>query len=343
MQQTTWHTQQLYLQDTATFLNDTLSIDFGFKSTDAKDTAVALPGVSKTPPPATTQFANGSLRARNDFLPEAGVRWRVAPGHELYASYAENMAMFQGGFKLGPQSVTQAVWDVQGKTLVPETSKSFDAGYRYVSGPLQVTLAGYHVNFNNRLLQYNPCPTAQQQNPGCGNSFHNAGSVTSNGVELGVLWKAQPWLDWYNSASYNKTTYDQDLNFCTTTCILYVTAGKQQVDTPQQLFSSVLTAHRNGFFASLQGKYTGQRYYTYTNDQSFPSYTTLDLGFGYDFGGYGWMKGAKASVNVTNLTSARYAANFDSSVFAPNDPTGTIIVAHASAPRQIFGTLGFKF
>src|SRR6202012_5209725 len=111
---TKWTTRQYYLQDTATFLDDTLSIDFGFKSTDAKDTAQALPGISLTPPPASTQFANGSLEAKDNFLPEAGVRWRIAPGHELYLSYAENMAMYQGGFKFGPQSVTQAVWNAQG-------------------------------------------------------------------------------------------------------------------------------------------------------------------------------------------------------------------------------------
>lgn len=343
-QQTAWKTQQFYLQDTATLLNDALSIDFGFKSTDATSDAVALPGIAKTSAMTSSQqFATGNLRARDNFLPEVGARWRFAPGHEVYVSYAENMAMFQGGFKLGPQSVSQAVWNVQGATLQPEKSKSVDAGYRYVSGPVQVSLAGYHVDFTNRLLQYNPCPTALQQNPGCGNSFHNAGSVTSNGAELGVLWKVAPWLDWYNSASLNRTNYDDNLNFCTATCILYKTAGKQQVDTPEQLFSSVLTLKQGGFFASLQGKYTSQRYYTYTNDQSFPGYTTVDLGIGYEFGRIGWAQGAKLSLNVTNLTDARYAANFDNSVFAPTDPTGTIIVAHASAPRQIFGTIGFKF
>jgi iron complex outermembrane receptor protein len=258
-------------------------------------------------------------------------------------SYAENMAMFQGGFKLGPQSVSQAVWDVQGKTLKPETSKSIDAGYRFVSGPVQLSVAGYHVKFENRLLQYNPCPTNLQQNPGCGNSFHNAGSVTSNGLELSALWKVTPWLDWYNSASFNRTNYDDNLNFCTTTCVLYATAGKQQVDTPEQLFSTVLTVRRGGFFASLQGKYTSQRFYTYMNDGSFPGYTTVDLGFGYEMDSFGWAKGAKVALNVTNLTDARYAANFDNSVFAPTDTTGTILVAHSSAPRQIFLTLGLNF
>jgi iron complex outermembrane receptor protein len=343
VQETKWKTRQFYVEDTVTLLDDALSFDFGFKSSYSKSDAQALPGIAKTAPPASTQFATGSLTAKDNFLPEAGVRWKVAPGHELFASYAENMAMFQGGFKLGPQSVTQAIWDVQGKTLKPETSDSFEGGYRYVSRHLQASLTGYHVKFDNRLLQYNPCPTSQQQNPGCGNSFHNAGSVTSKGVEIALLWKPLPWLSWYNSASYNKSTYDQDLNFCTTTCVLYATAGQQQVDTPKQLYSSVLTLKQAGFSAALQGKYTGRRYYTYTNDQGFGGYTTFDVGLGYDFGILGPLKRAKLSLNVTNLTDKRYAANFDNSVFAPSDPAGTIVVFHSSAPRQFFGTVGFAF
>ncbi len=355
VQATRWNTHQFYVQDTVSLFDDALSFDFGFKSTNAKSNAQAQPGYAKQTPPTATQFASGSLRADDDFLPEAGVRWRVADGHEVYASYAENMAMFQGGFKLGPQSVSQAVWDVQGKTLKPETSKSFDAGYRYISGPLQVSLAGYDVDFNNRLLQYNPCPTNLQQNPGCGNSFHNAGSVTSKGVELGVLWKPVSWLNWYNSASYNKTTYDDNLNWSTgaASSVVLATAGKQQVDTPKELYASVLTLKQGGFTASLQGKYTGRRYYTYTNDQSFGGYTTFDLGLGYGFDS-GALKGAKLAFNVTNLTDKRYASNFDSSVFAPSDSgvvangdsnaiAGDVLVFHSSAPRQIFATLSYAF
>lgn len=343
VQQTNWTTQQFYVQDTMTLLDDALSIDFGFKSTHAKSAAEALRGIAKAPVTASSQFASGTLYAKDDFLPEIGARYRIAPGHEVFASYAENMAMFQGGFKLGPQSVSQAVWDAQGKYLKPETSKSFDAGYRYVGDNLQVSIAAYDVKFENRLLQYNPCPTNQQQNPGCGNSFHNAGGVTSKGAEIGVLWKATSWLNWYNSASYNKSTYDEDLNWCTTTCVIKQTAGKQQVDTPKEMLASVLTVKQGGFSASLQGKYTGRRYYTYTNDQSFAGVTTFDLGVSYRFSPVGFMKGAKASLNVTNLTNKRYASNFDSSVFAPDDAAGSILVFHASAPRQVFGTIGFEF
>jgi iron complex outermembrane receptor protein len=93
-----------------------------------------------------------------------------------------------------------------------------------------------------------------------------------------------------------------------------------------------IIAPQNGFSAALQGKHTGRRYFTCTNDQSFGGYTTLDLGLGYDFGVLGPLKGAKLSPNVTNLTDNRYTANFDSSVLAPNDPAGTIIVFHSLAP-----------
>jgi iron complex outermembrane receptor protein len=343
VQETKWKTRQFYLEDTIRLFEDALSIDFGFKSTYSKSDAEAQAGIAKAAPPASTQFATGSLTAKDNFLPEVGARWKIAQGHEVFASYAENMAMFQGGFKLGPQSVSQAIWDLQGKTLKPETSRSIEAGYRYVGRALQISLSAYRVKFDDRLLQYNPCPTNQQQNPGCGNSFHNAGSVTSKGVELGVLWRPAPWLTWYNSASYNKSTYDQDLNFCTTSCILYATAGKQQVDTPKTMVSSVVTMKHGGFFASVQAKYTGRRYYTYTNDQSFRGYTTADLGVGYDLGPIGFVKQAKLSLNVTNLTNRRYASNFDSSVFVPNDPTGTIVVFHSSAPRQVFGTISAAF
>ncbi|MGE4429627.1 MAG: TonB-dependent receptor [Sphingobium sp.] len=342
-QETKWKTRQFYIQNSVKLLNDTVSVDFGFKGTYARSEAFAIDGIAKAPPGAQ-QFASGSLTAEDYFLPQIGAHWYVAPEHELFASYAENMAMFQGGFKLGPQSVTQDVWDAQGKTLKPQTSKSFEAGYRYVTGSLQISLAGYWVDFNNRLLQYNPCPTNRQQEPGCGNSFHNVGGVTSKGVELAVLWKPVPWLNWYNSASYNKSTYDEDLDWCEDdVCTIKPTAGKQQVDTPKEMFASVLSVNHSGFFASLQGKYTGRRYYTFTNDQSFGGYTTFDLGFGYDFGNVGPLKGAKLSVNVTNLTDKRYASNFDGSVFAPDDAAGTVKVFHSSAPRQAFATLGFMF
>nr|WP_254063245.1 TonB-dependent receptor [Rhodanobacter sp. L36] len=340
-QRTVWETKQAYLQDTIKLLDDKLSIDAGVKSPHVTSDAQALPGIAKTPisPSSSGQFATGSLRASKAFLPEAGVHYQLGDGQEIFGSYAKNIAMFQGGFKLGPQAVSQATWNAQTTPLVPQESRSLEAGYRVVQDTFQASAALYKVAFDNRLLQYNPCDSRQPVGPTCGNRFYNVGGVDSHGVELTFLWTPVEFFSWYNSASYNRSTYNSDY---VQAGVLEPTAGKIQVDTPTKLFSSVLSFNEGPWFASLQGKYTGKRYYTYTNDQGFGGFTVFDAGAGYDFGRVSFAKDVRLSFNVTNLTDKRYAANFDNSVFAPTDPTGAIYVFHASAPRQMFGTLDIR-
>jgi iron complex outermembrane receptor protein len=340
-QRTTWETRQAYLQDTIKLMEDRLSIDFGVKSPHITSDAQALPGDAKKPIPAnsTGQFATGDLSASKAFLPAVGAHYNLGEGQELFASYAQNIAMFQGGFKLGPQAVSQATWDAQ-QTLVPEQSRTTEAGYRVVQSDFQASAAIYKVRFDNRLLQYNPCDSRQPVGPTCGNKFYNVGGVDSHGLELTFLWTPSTHFSWYNSASYNRSTYASDY---VQAGVLEPTRGKIQVDTPTKLFASEVTFTYGPWFASLQGKYTGKRYYTYTNDAGFGGFTTFDMGAGYDFGGVSFAKDVRLSFNVTNLTNKRYAANFDNSVFAPTDPKGTIYVFHASAPVQAFGNLDIRF
>lgn len=341
-QATTWNTRQAFLRDTIGFMDDKLSVDLGFKAMNATSEAQALPGDARTPisPASSGQFATGDLQAKKDFLPQVGARYQLTDSQEVFASYAKNIAMFQGGFKLGPQAVSQAVWDSQ-ETLTPEESRSIEAGYRIVQPSFQASAAIYDTQFDNRLLQYNPCNSRAPVGPDCGNRFYNVGGVESKGVELTFLWTPIREFSWYNTVSFNNSEYDDDY---TQGGVLQPTAGKTQVDTPEKLFSSEATYSVGSWYATLRGKYTGRRYYTYTNDQSFGGFTTLDLGTGYDLGElFGVLKGAKVSLNVTNLTDKRTAANLDNSVFAPSDPNGTIYVFHASAPRQIFGSIVVDF
>ena len=118
-------------------------------------------------------------------------------------------------------------------------------------------------------------------------------------------------------------------------------AGKITVDTPQRMASSELSWRGGGWNVSLRGKYTGKRYYTYTNDQSVPGVTTFDFGTGYDFGPGLGLRNVRVSFNVANLTDKRYAGQLSS--FAPTDPAGTRYAIHADAPRQYFLTFGADF
>lgn len=341
-QRTVWNTRQAYVRDTIRLLDDRLSLDAGFKAIHASSAAEALPGIAKTliSPTSNNQFATGNLGAKKDFLPQAGARYKLTDDQEVFASFAKNIAMFQGGFKLGPQAVSQAVWDSQG-TLVPEESRSIEAGYRIVQPTYQASAAIYHTRFDNRLLQYNPCDSRQPVGPTCGNRFYNVGAVNSKGVELTLLWTPVRELSWYNSVSFNSSKYADDY---VQGGVLQPTSGKTQVDTPEQLFSSEATYSMGHWYATLRGKYTGRRYYTYTNDQGFGGFTTFDLGAGYDFSGLlSIARNARVSLNVVNLTDKEYVANLDNSVFAPTDPNGSIYVFHTSAPRQVFGSISIAF
>ncbi|WP_430392003.1 TonB-dependent receptor [Dyella sp. 20L07] len=341
-QRTVWQTRQAYLQDTIKLFDERLTIEGGVKSPHVTSDAKALPGIAKTPiaPNSSSQFATGSLSASKAFLPSIGAHYQLGDGQEVFASFAKNIAMFQGGFKLGPQAVSQATWNAQTSPLKPEKSRSVEAGYRVVRDNFQASVALYKVRFDNRLLQYNPCDSRQPVGPTCGNRFYNVGGVNSRGLELTTLWTPGEHFSWYNSASFNRSTYASDY---VQAGVLQHTRGKVQVDTPSKLFASVLTYTYGPWFATLQAKFTGVRYYTYTNDQSFGGYMTYDAGMGYDFGKVSFAKDVRLSFNVTNLSNKRYASNLDSSVFAPSDAKGSIYVFHASAPIQVFGTLDVRF
>lgn len=340
-QRTVWNTRQAFLQDTIRFLDDALVVDVGVKSPHATSQATALPGVAVKPisPTSNNQFASGKLSASKALLPQFGARYKLAEGQEVFASFAKNIAMFQGGFKLGPQAVSQAIWNAQGD-LKPEKSRSLEAGYRVESGPLAASLAAYKVRFDNRLLQYNPCDSRQPVGPSCGNRFYNVGGVDSHGVELTFVWTPDEHLRWYNSASLNRSTYASDY---VQAGVVQHTKGRIQTDTPKKLFATQIDWTQGAWFASLRGKYTGERFYTYTNDRGFGGFTVWDLSGGYDFGAMSFASDVRLSLNVTNLGDKRYASNFDSSAFVPADPNGTAYVFHASAPRQYFATLDVRF
>jgi iron complex outermembrane receptor protein len=340
-QRTVWNTRQAFLQDTMRFLDDALTVDVGVKSPHVTSDAQALPGVARTPisPTSNNQFATGKLSASKALLPQFGARYKLAEGQEVFASFAKNIAMFQGGFKLGPQAVSQSIWNSQGD-LKPEKSRSLEAGYRLERDGFAASLAAYDVRFDNRLLQYNPCDSRQPVGANCGNRFYNVGGVNSRGVEATFVWQPTDHLRWYNSASYNRSTYAGDY---TQAGVVQHTRGKTQTDTPGRLLATQLDWNQGPWFASLRGKYTGERFYTYTNDQGFGGFTTWDMSAGYDFGAFSVARDVRLTLNVTNLTNKRYASNLDSSAFVPSDPNGSAYVFHASAPRQLFATLDVRF
>ncbi|PNS08048.1 TonB-dependent receptor [Solilutibacter silvestris] len=319
-------TRQFYLQDSITLLDGRMRFDIGVKSPHTTTTSTTVLG----------SYANGSLRASKGALPQLGFGYKFDDRNEVFASYAQNIAAFQAGIN-GPLATTQAAFDVFASKLKPEESSTIEAGYRHGGDWFEGSLALYTTKFKNRLLSIQQCSSGIQ---GCPSAYANVGAVNSRGAEATFILKPMQGLRWYNSLSYNKSTYADDyLNGAT----LVPTKGKTTVDSPKLLFNSELAWTMNGWDARVAGSYTGKRYYTYLNDGAVPSYWQFNASAGYDFGKMGFLQDLRVALNVTNLANKHYFGTIGSNGFTDSDAVGYFATMQAGAPRQAMFTATAKF
>jgi iron complex outermembrane receptor protein len=107
------------------------------------------------------------------------------------------------------------------------------------------------------------------------------------------------------------------------------TAGKVLTDAPKYITALQVRYENENFFAQAQGKYTGKRFGSLTNDESVPSFVTVDLLAGYNIP-KSWTGPVSARViaSVTNLLDKKYygGVNFGNNALsyngiAPNLPS----------------------
>ncbi|GAA0719522.1 TonB-dependent receptor [Dokdonella soli] len=318
-------TRQWYLQDSLSFLDDNLKVDAGFKGHNVNTNAVALvPG-----------RAAGALAAESAFLPQLGLNYRLGGGFETFASLAVNQNAFEPGAN-GAWSSSQATFDGLKNSLKPERSTTTEAGLRYVTPEIQSSLALYNVDFKDRLLVIVPCAGVVS----CPNQIANVGRVNARGAEFTLQWQPTENLRWFNSATFNDSTYRDSYS---DGGVLVPTKGKTVVDAPKQMFASDVSYRYGDFRANLGTKYTGARYYTYVNDQRIPGFWLWNAGLSWEPRNVGWTKNLKVSLAISNLLNKKYIATIDSNGFTSSDPAGTFDTLLVGAPRQAFLTVDLSF
>ena len=316
------YTNTYYLQDTIS-LGERLTINLGAKGVNVRSRGETLTGAP---------VINGSIKSADAFLPQAGFNWKAADWGEVFGSYTENMRAFGAAHTgLSPFATTQEGFAAIQNTLKPETSKTFELGLRFRTDTLQGVVAVYHVTFEDRLLG-SAAGAGIVGNP---TILYNVGGVTANGIETAATWDFAPHWSLFGSYAYNDSTYDDDVTL-PAPALPVATAGKTTVDTPQHLLKVELGYDNGAFFAKAGAHYTSKRYFTYTNDQSVPGYTLVDLSAGYRFNGEGWSKGLEIQVNVTNLFDKEYVSTIGSNGFGNAGDAQTLL---AGAPRQAFVTV----
>lgn len=317
-------TSQYYVQDSFSAMDGALKFNAGFKGMDVAIKATNLVG----------SRAAGELSAEKSFLPQAGVNYAISKDDEVFASASKNMRAFQPGVS-GPFSQTQVAFDAGVSKLKPETSVNLDLGYRFKRADIQGSLAVYSARFDDRQLSVATCAGIV----GCPSTLVNVGKVDTKGVEAIGVWKINRELSWFNSATFNDSKYKSDYMDGKT---LVAVSGKQVVDAPRVLFNTEVSYENAGWFTRVGAKYTGQRYYTYTNDASVPSFWLANLSAGYKLKSLGGLKDLTLQANVTNLFDKKYLSSIGTNGFTASDANQTLQSMLTGAPRQVFISLNGK-
>jgi len=322
LQHYTYDTRMAYAEDTLHFLDDKLTVNFGAKSLRSTSDAESLV--------ATTAFAQGSIKASKGFLPQAGVDYKIDDYQDVYASYSKNI----NSYGILPFATSQAAFDASKASLKPEGSQTIETGYRVRGSAFEASADVYYTRFSNRLLQTTPCSAVQT----CASILNNVGSVKSTGADLALIWKPLDHLRWLNSVSYDNSKYQDDyLNGG-----VVDTKGKYVVGIPSWMYTSSATYTFGSWRFNLDGKYTGRRYITYTNDSQVPAYWLFNGGINYDIGAYGGFEDISFGFNITNLANKRYFATTGTNGYVASDPEGYNQTLQAGAPRQYFFNINVK-
>jgi len=320
-------TLQFHLQDTWR-ITDSFAINAGFKS---------LRVTNEATPVVNTSFPTGKIKAEKNFLPQAGAVFEFAEGQEIFASFARNMRAFVSSVTSGPFSTTQAGFNAIAGDLKPETSNTYEIGYRFQGGRFQGVLAAYYVDFQDRLLGIT-VGAGIQGNPSV---LQNVGDVTSYGFEAAGTLTIVDDVTLFGSYAYNDSSYDD--NVVDGNGNVTLTKGKTVVDSPKHLFKAELVYDDDALFAKIGVAYMGKRFYTYLNNGQVPSRALVELSVGYRFSGSPWIEGLVVQANVNNLTNKKYVSTIGSNGFVNSDPGGLFQTLLAGSPRQFFVTVSKEF
>lgn len=271
------------------------------------------------------------------FLPLVGALYRVSPRTQIFASYAENLALPKGLDDI--YAVTLASGPGVVPQPAPEKSQNAELGIRTRQREFFVSLAGYYTKYANRIQSIT---TLLPGSSGATESFYtNVGRVEAYGAEFSGSYKPGflKGLAYFNlNATWNHARLKDDVN--NATGVLYATAGKALPDSAEWVVNGGVTVEPASWLvANFSGKYTSSRWSTLVNTpgSQVPAYTVysayVDIGDGWHAGP---LKSIKARVNVDNVFDRNVLA------FVSVQPTGDGLFRPLS-PRTVQVTLSAEY
>lgn len=266
-----------------------------------------------------------------DVLPNAGVVWRFAEGHSLYTSYAEGISVPRTDNLYQPARAADG--SLNFSTVEPESTKSYDLGYRFRNDRMIASAAVWFTDYQNRIVSSRD---NDPLSPFFGEFIdRNLGAVEQRGFDAQIGWEVTDALTLYGSTSWNDSEVQDDLE--TSPGVFLPTGGKKLVETPEWTYSARIDWQpTDNLSVGLQGKFVDDRFTNDVNDESFDSYTVVDFDARYDLTDTFGIRDAFVQVNVTNLFDEDYLGNISTSTTGLR--TGSL-----GSPRTAVVTLGTSF
>lgn len=223
------------------------------------------------------------------FNPRLGVRYRLAAGTSVYASYGTAYLPALNGLRFRSNALCNS------PDLKPEQSASSEIGLSQGWSGLTVKAAIFHTDYQDKI--------ESRQLAGC-SQYVNVGTVVADGIELAVEGSgASGWRPYLNYA-YNDSRIERN-------AANPASEGKRlNLVAKQKLNLGVVYAPSRDLTVRLGGRYVGDRYFdgTMTNlpDARAPGYFVADAKISHRVLLGAWAKEAELSLAVNNLFDRKY-------------------------------------
>lgn len=287
---------------------------------------VIVPPTAVAPFPAGALFAPFAAQYKfSPVLPSAGFTFKITDDLSMFGSYAK-------GFS-APR--TDNLYRTPIVVVAPETTNTFDAGFRYSSRTVQAQASAWYTKFNNRIV------TSFDQIQGI-SVDRNVGSVIGKGIDIGIAVRPLDFFTFQGNVSYNDSKLQDDIQVAAGAAGLLRTAGKRVTETPEWIASYRAQVEFGPVEVGLQVKYVSERFATDLNDVKSSGYTTADLDARVSLSDLGLEK-TWFQLNVYNLFDRFYFGNIGTQIAAPPNPGGAQPNFSVGAPRTISGTIRVSF
>jgi iron complex outermembrane receptor protein len=287
---------------------------------------VIVPPTAIAPFPANALFAPFTAKYKfSPVLPSVGLNYKIVDNLSFFGSYAR-------GFS-APR--TDNLYRTPIVNVDPETTDTFDAGFRYSTSKVQAQISAWYTKFQNRIV------TSFDQVQGI-SVDRNVGSVIGKGVDMGIAIKPLDFFTFQGNLSYNDSKLQDDIQVATGAAGILNTKGKRVTETPVWLASYRAQVEFGPLEVGLQVKYVSDRFATDLNDIKVSSYTTADLDARFSLAQWG-LKSTWFQLNVSNLFDRFYFGNIGTQIAAPPFPGGAQPNFSVGSPRTISGTLRVGF